>query len=87
MKKIKPTNSFKIGKPSHRKGVKLSQETKDKISNSKKGIPSPKKGKPIKHFIEWWEKALGRTDGESIHYGWGWKKTRGKILKWNLMGN
>ena len=42
LKKPKP---WQLGKPSHRKGKKASEETRQKISQAKKGNPSPMLGK------------------------------------------
>jgi hypothetical protein len=45
--KPNPEHSAKMkGKPAHNKGVPMSEEQKKKIALTRKGQPSPKKGKP-----------------------------------------
>jgi hypothetical protein len=45
--KPNPEHSAKMkGKPAHNKGVPISEEQKKKIALTRKGQPSPKKGKP-----------------------------------------
>jgi group I intron endonuclease len=43
--RLEINRTARLGKPSPRKGVKLSKETKSKISLARKGMPSPNKGK------------------------------------------
>lgn len=69
MKGSKPSNGFRKGCSSFRKGVKLTYKIKLKISKSKKGQTSPMKGK--NHTTETKQKIrlkkIGMNTGESNH--------------------